>query len=325
MKFIFFGTNIFSRTVFDSLSAHGYAPEAIITVPDDVAGRKQVLTPPHIKEKCAGSGIHIAQYSSLKDPETRKKIASFGADFAIVAAYRKIIPQAVLDMFPNGVLNVHPSLLPKWRGPSPIESAISAGDTETGVSIILLDADMDHGPIILQEKTDIGSDEYFEDVYGRLARMGGAMLLKLIPQWLDGKIEPKEQDHTRATFSKMLSWKDGKVDPGQSVSEIYNRIRAFACEPGCWMEPEQKSESGKDKAERFILKRFRAKPAIGDGIGVSSNGKGPGLCEIGKQLYLICKDGALVLEQVQPQGKRVMSGIEFLNGYRKKIQVRLFE
>jgi methionyl-tRNA formyltransferase len=316
MKFIFFGSNQFSAGVLNVLMANGFKPELIVTVPNEAAGRDKVMTPPFIKEKYLESGIKIIQPASLKkDPQVLEVIKSYQPDFGVVAAYSKLIPQPLIDLFPHGILNVHPSLLPKWRGPSPIESAIKNGDQETGVTIMLLDEIMDHGQILVQEKVEIGPDEYFYDLYLRLAEFGGQLLAKAIPLWLANKITPLPQNHNQATFSKMLSWHDGKIDLNKPVVEIYNQIRALSYEPGCWIELEQNLENRKQKVGVMVLKILKAHPIT---YHLSLTTK-LGLRELDKQLVLVGGDGnLLVLDQVQPQGKKPMTGKEFLNGYRNK-------
>ena len=311
MNFVFFGTNRFSAIVLDGLIKAGFTPSALVTAPDALVGRKQILTPSPAKLVAQQHGIAVLQPESLKkDPTIAGQIASYKPNFAVVAAYAKLIPQSILDLFPRQVLNVHPSLLPLWRGPSPIESAIMHGDSQTGITIIVLDQDMDHGPMLAQEQTEIGTDEYFESLYERLAVQGANLLIKTIPQWLAGKVSPIAQDHAKATFSKKLSWQDGKLDATMSVHDAYNRIRALSFEPGTWTNM---TLEGKQMA----LKILAAKP-----IPLSANGGRwtvDGLTEIGKNLCFACRDGYLELETVQPQSGKPMPGSAFLNGYRAKL------
>jgi methionyl-tRNA formyltransferase len=169
---------------------------------------------------------------------------------------------------------------------------------------MLLDEQMDHGQILVQEKVEIGPDEYFYDLYLRLAEFGGQLLAKAIPLWLANKITLLPQNHDQATFSKMLSWHDGKIDLNKPVVEIYNQIRALSYEPGTWVE------LGRD----MVLKILKAHPIT---YHLSLTTK-PGLRELDKQLVLVGGDGNLLaLDRVQPQGKKPMTGKEFLNGYRR--------
>lgn len=313
MNFIFFGTNRFSAIVLEKIIKAGFIPCALVTAPDAPVGRKQTITPSPAKLVATQYGIAVLEPASLKDQDIAGRIASHQPAFAVVAAYAKLIPQSILNMFPQGILNVHPSLLPLWRGPSPIESAIMHGDMQTGTTIILLDQDIDHGPILAQEKTDIDCDEYFEQLYQRLALQGSALLTKTIPLWLDKKITPQAQDHRKATFSRKLSWQDGKLDTTLSMHDMYNRVRALSLEPGAWIEIMFEGKSA-------ILKISKAKPLILiNNKQQTTNNLGNGLVKIDKKLCLQCKDGYLELEVVQPQSGKPMTGGAFLNGYRTKL------
>ena len=207
------------------------------------------------------------------------------ADLGVVASYGKIIPKKVIQSFPHGILNVHPSLLPKYRGPSPIQTAILNGDAETGVTIMKMDEQIDHGPILVQKKVPMTS--YF--AYGKLevilAEAGAELLTKIIPDYIAGKIELKPQDHSRATYTKMLTRDDGKVDLEKDAPEqIYNKFRAYEGWPGVFMY----------HVSRNTKQKIRVK-------------------------ILNCKliDGKLEITQVQPEGRKIMSLKEFENGHGK--------
>ncbi len=311
MSFVFFGTNRFSAAVMEKLISAGFVPDALVTAPDAPAGRKKILTPSPAKLIARQHGIPVLQPESLKkDPDIADEISSHRPEFGVVAAYAKLIPQSMLDLFPRQVLNVHPSLLPLWRGASPIENAIMHGDAQTGVTIILLDRDMDHGPILAQEQTPIGPDEYFESLYGRLAMQGADLLIRTIPQWLQNKISPVAQHHDRATFSTKLSWVDGKIRHDMTIRDAYNRVRALSQEPGTWIDIAL-------EAKPSVLKILRAKPLLQTadaGARLTD-----GISELNKKPCFACKDGYLELEIVQPQSGKAMPGVAFLNGYRAKL------
>jgi methionyl-tRNA formyltransferase len=342
-KFVFFGTGEFSCIVLDKLIENNLRPDLVVTAPDKLAGRKKILTPPPLKltagnlprsrtpkenkfatgqvSSLRGRQLTTIQPESLKNNlELIKIITELKPDFGIVAAYGKIIPKPVLDLFLKGILNLHPSLLPKYRGPSPIQTAILNGDKKTGVSIMLLDEEMDHGPILAQKEVSINPDEYFSSLYRKLALLGAEALLEAIPMWLSNKIVPKPQNHKKATFTKFLSWQDGKIEPNQSsVKQIYNQIRALSVEPGVWINwqiangPTKGGSASGGKS--LIVKIIKARPM--PELRIMNNELRMDLVELNKELVLICRDGALLLEQVQPQGKRIMTGKEFLNGYGK--------
>jgi len=198
------------------------------------------------------------------------------ADLGIVVVYGKIIPKKMLAMPKYGFLNIHPSLLPKYRGPSPIKTAIANGDTETGVTIIELDSEMDHGPIIGHESCIIDHDERHEQLREKLANLGAELLIKTIPEYISGHIEAKPQDHTKATHTRMLNKEDGKISLNDDPQMIYNKFRAYHEWPGVW----------------FMHKNIRV--IVRD-------------CKIEN-----CK---LKITLLQPEGKKPMNVLEYTNGY----------
>jgi methionyl-tRNA formyltransferase len=237
MRFAFFGTPLIARIVLEELEAAGYVPALVVTNPDAPVGRKQILTPPPVKEWALERSVPVIQPQSLKDPAAVPELGDGNFDLFIVAAYGKLIPQRLLDIPRHGTLNVHPSLLPKFRGASPIRSAILADERETGVTIMLMDAGMDHGPILTQEKTNISEPEW--PVPGRilderLARQGGRLLSTTIPRYLTGDITPREQNHEAATFCTKIAKEMGELtlDPhhlptGNTAQEYLRKVCAF--------------------------------------------------------------------------------------------------
>lgn len=237
LKFAFFGTPHIAVFVLDELKSAGYVPSLIVTNPDALVGRKQILTPPPAKVWADGNNIPVIQPTSLKDASTLPELTNTHWDVLIVAAYGKLIPLWLLNLPVHGVLNVHPSLLPKLRGASPIRSAILQNNRETGVTIMRLDAELDHGPIIAQLPATIAPEHW--PVAGSildegLARQGGALLASIIPDWTTGTITATEQDHTAATFCAKIdkSMSELIIDPdnlptGTVALEYLCKIRAF--------------------------------------------------------------------------------------------------
>jgi len=237
LRFAFFGTPEIARTVLEELQAAGYLPALVVTNPDAPIGRKQILTPPPVKEWALANHIPVIQPTSLKGPAAVPELSDGTYDIFIVAAYGKLIPQWLLDIPEHGTLNVHPSLLPKFRGASPIRSAILADERTTGVTIMLMDAEMDHGPVLSQEPATISPTEW--PVPGRilderLAKQGGRLLTTTIPGFLAGTIVPREQDHDAATFCTKISkaMSELVLDPhhlptGQIAHEYLRKVRAF--------------------------------------------------------------------------------------------------
>ncbi|MCP6726663.1 MAG: methionyl-tRNA formyltransferase [Patescibacteria group bacterium] len=297
MKFIFFGTPEFSVIVLKQLLKQGLKPSLVVTTEDKPVGRKQKLTAPPLKLFAKKNSIPLLQldglYSNMKE--------KLQADLFVVAAYGNILPKAFLNIPAKGVLNVHPSLLPKYRGPSPIHTAILNGDKETGVSIILLDEKMDHGPILYQEiyEKDISSITTPE-LTKELAVLGGKLLSQTIVDWMNNAIEPIPQDDKNATFTKMIQKKDGLIDFNNTAQYIERQIRAYAKWPSVYYFV-------KDKEDRLVrIKIIKAH--------VSSNTKKKGV------FYINAKDGLLVVDEVQIEGKKVMSGEDFMRGYAELLK-----
>jgi len=247
VKFVYFGSPDFSTFVLDELEQAGFVPALVVTRPDEPAGRKHTLTPTPVKLWAEVRGIPVEE--SLNFENWKMKIGNF--DLGILAAYGKIIPDPILNIFPKGILNIHPSLLPKFRGPTPVQSAILAGEKEMGVSVILLDKEMDHGPILKQVSGYSLQGVDYRKATEDLFRLGGQMLIKIIPDWIAGKIKSKEQNHTQATYTKKFTNGEAFIKPetitGHQVSEgtpgvqqmqeveyAMRQVRALNPEPGTW-------------------------------------------------------------------------------------------
>ena len=257
-------------------------PTAIITSPDKPQGRGLILTAPPVKIWAEENKIECLQ------PENLKTSPVSGAwDLFIVAAYGKIIPENILNIPKYKTLNVHPSLLPKLRGPSPIESTILNDDKDTGVSIMRLDKEMDHGPIVAQEKINLETLNVWPVIApaleDKLARQGGALLAKIIPDWASGKIKEIEQDHSKATYCQKISKADGLVNLGETPYQNYLKICAYSGWPGSYFFVENAS-----KKIRVSIKEAQY------------------------------KNNTLEILRVIPEGKKEMSYSDFLRGLKNK-------
>lgn len=275
-RIAFWGTPEFALPVLEALHAAGLTPELVITVPDKPLGRKQIMTPPATKVWAEKYGIRVDQPEKLKEytPEGNW-------DLFVVAAYGKIIPQRILDIPKYGNLNIHPSLLPKFRGPSPVQTSVLEGVTETGVSVMLLDAQMDHGPILAEAPYTATGREMHIDLTNTLFQIGGAMLVEIIPIWIAGTVVPQEQDHTAATITRKFITEDGLLDfKTMSAVEIDRRVRALNPEPGTFTYFE-------DNGKKLRL----------------------------KILETDIVEGKLILKSVQPEGKTPMTGESFKKRY----------
>lgn len=235
IKFAYFGTDEFSVAVLEELKTAQFLPLIIVTVPDRAVGRGLVVTPPPAKQWAQLNGIEVLQPEKL-DSDLISKLSGTNYDLFIVASYGKIIPKSILDIPKHGTLNVHPSLLPKYRGPSPIEYQILNDEQEVGVSIMLLDEKMDHGPILAQTYYDTEHNEQLNTsaLTIELARRGGALLAKIIPDWLKEKITPKEQEHDKATITKKITKEEGLINLSDNPYQNYLKYLAYDIWPGTY-------------------------------------------------------------------------------------------
>ena len=286
-KLIFFGTESFSGPSLEALVKAGYEL-LVVTKPDAPSGRGQNVKSPLVKSLAEKNNIEVLQPTKISD--VASEIKDFGATHATLVAYGKIIPQAVIDIFPGGIVNVHPSLLPKYRGPAPIEAAILNGDDETGITLMALDSKMDTGPIYYQKKVPLNGKENAATLHDNLQLLGADILAEKLPMIMSGGLTPQPQDNSRATYTKMLSKKDGLVDWSQPAQIIERKIRAYIRYPRSRAEVH-----GVD----VIITKARVASSQEDG-----------------QLVMKCGSGYLeVLELVAPSGK-TMSGHDFALGYK---------
>lgn len=242
MKFVFFGTPDIAVTVLDALKDASLLPALVVTNKDAPQGRKMVLTPPPVKVWAEKESIPVLQPDSLRYDSLTNILAEVGAEVFVVVAYGKIIPASILKIPPHGVVNMHPSLLPKFRGASPIRSAILHDTKETGVSIMLLDTQMDHGPILAQECVEIDVADW--PMRGRqldhlLALRGGTLLARTLPPYIQGELKPKDQDHDAATYCEKIEKSDGELlidlyslPRGEEAYQALLKIRAYDGWPG---------------------------------------------------------------------------------------------
>jgi len=283
LNIAFFGTPQFAVTILDELKKAGIMPRLIVTAPDAPQGRGLVLTAPPVKIWAQENGVKILQSNSLKNTAEIAPILNQAWDLFIVAAYGKIIPANILEIPKHKTLNVHPSLLPKWRGPSPIESAILNDERETGVTIIRLDAEMDHGPIVAQEKISNATWPITSPILENiLAHAGGKLLAKIIPDWTTGKIAEKPQDHSRATYCQKITKADGLINLSENPYQNYLKICAYTGWPGSYFFVEHAS-----KKIRVSIKNASY------------------------------KDGVLEILRVIPEGKKEILYSDFLRGLKK--------
>jgi methionyl-tRNA formyltransferase len=235
MKFVYFGSFHLSADILAGLVPAGIVPSHVICSPDKPAGRKKVLTAPAVKTHIANSKWPIEILQPESPLAIRDTLLALNADFFLVMGYPQIIPQSILEIPRLGTIGVHPSLLPKYRGASPIQSALLAGEKETGVTLYQMDAKMDHGPILANGKWLIANGTTNAELETQLAKVAADLLIETLPKFIAGKIIPVEQNHAQATFTKKFTTAEGQVDMvNDSPESIYRKIQAFNPEPSVW-------------------------------------------------------------------------------------------
>jgi len=252
-RFAFFGTPEFATIVLDELESHGFTPAVIVTAPDAPKGRKLLLTPSEVRVWAEKRNIPVLTPNTLRDEAFSQSIVPHNCNLFIVTAYGKIIPKDVLSIPKFGTLNVHPSLLPKFRGSSPVESAIISKESGTGVSIMLLDEEMDHGPILAQRNYETTTwPPRGSELTVSLAHLGGKLLAESIPLWLNSQSATK-QNHELATFTKKISKSDGLINLSGDPVENYKKIRAYDKWPGAYFFVERKGKNIRVRIDDAII------------------------------------------------------------------------
>lgn len=285
---IFFGTDNFSLAVLEKLVENGYKIHAVITKPDSKSGRGQKIAPPPVKIFAEKHSIPVWQPNKLSEIEDQ--IRSLDNPIGILVSFGKIIPQSTIDLFSPGIVNIHPSLLPKYRGPSPVETAILNMDSKTAVSIMQLDSGMDSGPIYKQVEIDLSGREYAPELYEIIAKVGSSTLIDILPQIINGLLQPIPQDDSKATFCKMIEKSQAWIDFNSSTAaQAEARIRAFISYP---------------KSKMHLLDQ--------DIIITAAH-----TSEIASNILDIkCSDGKyLSIDELITENGRKMNSAAFLNGY----------
>jgi methionyl-tRNA formyltransferase len=280
-RIAFFGTPDIAVWILEELLEKGIKPVLIVTAPDRPAGRRMTLTPPPVKGWAEAHTIPVQQPESLSDPAFLEQLSQFACDLFIVAAYGQMFPSTLLDIPQHGILNVHPSLLPKFRGASPIRSAILTDERNTGVTIMQMDTQMDHGPIVAQKTCEISKEEWplpGHVLDERMARLGGQLLAEVIPGYVNGTVTPVPQNNSEATYCRKITKADGEINLGDDGYKNLLKIRAFDGWPGT-----------------FFFTRFGGKERRVKIVDAKLD-----------------ENGTLEILRVIPEGKREMNYEEFL-------------
>ena len=275
---------------------------AVVTQPDKPQGRNLVPQPPAVKVMALNAGLPVLQPARARDPQFLAELVPFQPDLIVVAAFGQILPTTILDLPKHGCINVHTSLLPKYRGAAPIQWAMAHGDTETGVTIMKMDAGMDTGAILTQRSTPIAPEDNGATLHDRLARMGAELLLATIPGYVAGEIKPQPQPAEGVTYAPKIKKEDGRVDWSQPALVIWNRLRAFTPWPGAYT-------AGTAGSKAHTLKLWAAQVVEFSGM--------PGeIRQASKEGIMVgCGKDSLRITELQREGGRRMTAGEFLAGH----------
>ncbi|TAK04665.1 methionyl-tRNA formyltransferase [Patescibacteria group bacterium] len=301
LRVVFWGTSAFAVPALRALAALPDATVvAVVAQPDKPQGRHAEPVSSPVAAAARELGLPLLQPEKVKTKEFENTLRELSPDMSVVTAYGRIIPEAVLAIPRLSTLNVHPSLLPRWRGPSPIQSAIAAGDPETGVSIMLLDAEMDHGPLLAQMRVPLSGTERYPELETRLAHTGAKLLAETLPRYANGRMTPKPQDHEKATFCTLLTRDSGRIDWSKNAAEIERLERAYDPWPGVWTE-------WTDGTTTLRAKLFDAH--------VENSASEPGaLSERENRLVVGAGSGSVSFGMLQVEGKKRMTLPELLRG-----------
>lgn len=301
MRIVFMGSPEFALPSLKSLSQN-FQVVGVVTQPDRPAGRGKVLTPPPVKTLALSLNIPVIQPEKIKEPSAIEQLQVWQPDLIVVTAFGQILRQNVLDIPPMGCINVHASLLPRWRGAAPIQAAILYGDAQTGVTIMIMDAGVDTGDILSQRSEPIKQDDTAGILSERLAHIGAELLIKTLPQYINKSISPQPQPEIGMTYAPMLKKEDAKLDFSLPAIELDRKIRAYNPWPGAFI-----------LWRGNPLKLLKSHVVISD----SSSPLPPGTTLVFDQKPAIqTSDGIVVIDEIQPAGKKAMAGNVFLPGAR---------
>jgi methionyl-tRNA formyltransferase len=298
MRLVFLGTPSFAVPTLEACVAAGHEVVCVVTQPDRPSGRGQHLAHPPVKQSALRLGLPVCQPERVRRPEAVEHLRALGADAMVVVGYGQIIPQSVIDLAPLGIINVHGSLLPRYRGAGPVQWAIVNGETITGVTTMKIDAGLDTGDMLLKAETEIGADETAPELAERLSIMGAHLLVETLDRIRE--IVPEKQDPAQATHAPLLKKEDGLIDWTQSALRVHNRARGLQPWPGAYTN-----------FRGHTLHLWKTRPHLR-----GTNHPGPGRFLTLKPPVVCCGEGALELIEVQLEGRKRIAGADFVNGQR---------
>jgi methionyl-tRNA formyltransferase len=302
-RIVFFGTPEFAVPTLAALVAAGRAPVCVVTQPARRAGRGQKPQDPPVARWARGQGLQVLQPERVRDPAFLEDLAALTPDVAVVVAFGQIFPPALLDLPRLGCVNLHASLLPRWRGASPVQAALAAGDARTGVSTMRMEAGLDTGPVLLEEATEIGPQETAGELSRRLADAGGRLVVRTLQELERGSLAPRPQPAAGATYAPRLTRESGRIDWSLTALEIHHRLRAYTPWPG--LTAELRGAPVKVTAAE-VLAGKAADEAPGAYLGLRDG-----------RLAMACGGGTVLgLGELQRPGKRALRAPDFANGER---------
>ena len=310
IRIIYAGTPDFAVAPLTALIDSGYDVVAVYTQPDRPAGRGREPRPSPVKQKALEHNIPVFQPETLKSEADQNALQDLKSDLMIVTAYGLILPKAVLDMPRLGCINVHASLLPRWRGAAPIQRAILAGDSQTGITIMQMDVGLDTGDMLATQECDIQANDTGSSLHDRLMAMGAQILMNMLPDFIAGKITPQKQDDTLANYASKLSKQEAEINWSLSAEQIHYSVRAFNAWPVAFTHWQKKNK-------RDVLRIWQSEV-----LGTTSNAVAGTVLSCGKEgIDIATGEGVLRLLQVQPSGKKAMAAADFANAHHLDGQI----
>ncbi len=306
MRILFMGTPEFAVTSLEQLLLNQFQVVAVYTQLDKPAGRGRSLVPPPVKKAALTWELPVVQPTSLKEAEVAAQLADFHPDVIVVAAFGQILPQSVFDVPRDGCIHVHTTMLPRFRGASPVAAAILAGDEFTGVSLMLMDSGLDTGPILAQEPVSISPQDTTGSLTAKLSQVAARLLPEVLRCWTRGEITPRPQSEAEATYSAPITKEEGEIDWHLSAVEVWRQVRAFQPWPGAY------ARWGGKRLEIIAAEPLSGEGSFAVGQVVALNREGAGF-------GVNTGDGILSVLKVQLEGKRAMSAAEFVRGQRQLV------
>ncbi len=306
MRVIFMGTPEFAVPTLSALLESEYSVVGVVTQPDRPKGRGKAVIASPIKQLALAHNLPIVQPLKMKAPEFLEALKAWQPDVMVVAAFGRILPKSILDLPPRGCLNVHSSLLPKYRGAAPMQWALINGETETGVTTMLMDEGMDTGAVLLQETVAIQPEDTSQELSERLSHVGGRLLVKTLRLWESQQLTPQVQDDGKVSMAPILKKEDGLISWTQGAAQINNRIRGLSPWPG-----------GYTYLQEDRLTIWKAIPRSVEPEAISGDEKPGTIVKLRKdEIVVQTGDGFLAIKELQPANRKRMQAVQFLSGYR---------